>query len=158
MPPWNSVQFMVMHDLRKLWGVSIQWVCFLFFQKSDMTMWWSKHFFHKISNKNWIGPVRAMRYSGLGVRSVGPVGDFLETCPNNFLHTWFCWNFPRKATLRREVLKGSYQACRVGLGTWMWGESLHPAKWTARLPQNHRNFKKACHLPPIFILGKASWI
>ena len=39
------------------------------------------------SIKNWTGPCqrtpkqvgRDIRYSGLGVRSVGPVGDFLET-------------------------------------------------------------------------------
>ena len=38
------------------------------------------------SIKNWMGPyqrtpkevARAIRYSGLGVRSVGPVGDFLD--------------------------------------------------------------------------------
>ena len=40
----------------------------------------------EFSIKNWVGPyqwtpkevARAIRYSGLGVRSVGPVGDFLE--------------------------------------------------------------------------------
>ena len=42
--------------------------------------------FHDVSIKNWMGPyqrtpkgvARAVRFSGLGVRSVGPVGDFLE--------------------------------------------------------------------------------
>ena len=41
----------------------------------------------KQSIKNWMGPyqrtpkkvTRAIQYPGLGVRSVGPVGDFLET-------------------------------------------------------------------------------
>ena len=58
---------------------------------------WGEHFtgFSTIrtllhSIKNWMGPyqwttkevTRAIRYSGLGVRSVGPVGDFLDTWEN----------------------------------------------------------------------------
>ena len=48
---------------------------------------------YHLSIKNWMGPylrtakkvTRAIKYPGLGVRSVGPVGDFLEsgTCHNN---------------------------------------------------------------------------
>ena len=46
------------------------------------------NFLPTVSIKNWMGPyqrtpvTRAIRYSGLGVRSVGPVGDFLD-----------CWCF-----------------------------------------------------------------
>ena len=51
------------------------------------------------SIKNWMGPyqrtpkrvARAIRYSGLGVCSVGPVGDFLEYCTGAFAsHTCAC--------------------------------------------------------------------
>ena len=51
------------------------------FLKSDLISTWIC-----ISIKNWMGPyqripkkvTRAIKYPGLGVRSVGPVGDFLE--------------------------------------------------------------------------------
>ena len=49
------------------------------------------------SIKNWIGPyqrtpkevARAMRYPGLGDRSVGPVGDFLESSQRSFRNCYF---------------------------------------------------------------------
>ena len=48
-----------------------------------------------MSNKNWMGPyqrtpkevARAMRFSCLGVRSVGPVGDFLENVGSFMLNS-----------------------------------------------------------------------
>ena len=52
------------------------------------------------SIKNWMGPyqrtpkevARPIRFSGLGVRSVGPVGDFLEK-PSGFYGSLFrVWN------------------------------------------------------------------
>ena len=79
-----------------------------------------------ISVKNWMGPyqrtpkevARVPRYSGLGVHSVGPVGDFLEYyC--NFLWDMMVWQFPfRKqktgmvrafGLTRSHVLGGSSQ-------------------------------------------------
>ena len=46
-----------------------------------------------LSMKNWMGPYQ-LSYSGLGVRSVGPVGDFLEfskflVLPSNHCAPWF---------------------------------------------------------------------
>ena len=50
------------------------------------------------SIKNWMGPyqrtpkevARAIRFSGLGVRSVGPVGDFLEKTYELHGSRWVC--------------------------------------------------------------------
>ena len=52
------------------------------------------------SIKNWMGPyqrtlkevARAIRFSGLGVRSVGPVGDFLDSLLTN-LSTYFTFHW-----------------------------------------------------------------
>ena len=61
------------------------------------------------SIKNWMGPyqrtpkevARAIRCSGLGVRSVGPVGDFLESgTPFFFFRGWILEN-PIHRCLRR---------------------------------------------------------
>ncbi len=61
-----------------------EWWYHVFFEKDG----WSMVAGLQYSIKNWMGPNpngpyqvscdRAIRYSGLGVRSVGPVGDFLE--------------------------------------------------------------------------------
>ena len=74
-------------------GPCIRWLtCLLIIRvaqpgNSQMTCFESNKIRNKECIKNWMGPYQrwplsqllgAVRYSGLGVRSVGPVGDFLE--------------------------------------------------------------------------------
>ena len=71
---------------------------------------------------NWMGGARVIRYSGLGVRSVGPVGDFLEK--NNQEWRWISYwksscvfffsDFPGLAML---VFKGGYRSIKSVVDT-----------------------------------------
>ena len=69
------------------------------------------------SIKNWMGPyqrtpkkvTRAIKYPGLGVRSVGPVGDFLETTLP--LRSGFAWPGPSSVS---SMPSASMKAGRSG--------------------------------------------
>ena len=115
---------------------------FFCFSRNLTWPWWSRHFFPQNIQQKLDRTRTSYEIFGFRGPFSGSCWRFLGNMSQQFSSCLVLLKPSRKATLRREVLKGSYQACRVSLGTWMWGESLHPAKLTARSPQNHRIFLK----------------